>query len=75
MGEMGGGGGRASNYWSSVCVILTLFGFLQQCIKYTKSKSCTAVLIERLRLAVVAINGGGGTQGAVSHKLLNTCLL
>lgn len=41
-----------------MCHFDTMFVFLQQCIKYTRSKSCTAVMIERFRLAVIAINGG-----------------
>ena len=38
-----------------MCHLDTTFGFLQQCIKYTRRKGCTAAMIERLSLAIAAI--------------------
>lgn len=55
-------GGRVGiqlrEYCVCACHLDTTFGFLRQCINYTRRKGYTAVMIERLRLAVVAIIRG-----------------
>ena len=42
-----------------MCHLDTTFGFLQRHIKYTRCKGFAAVMTEGLKLAAVAVIGGG----------------